>query len=97
MEAQYSVGIRSESKCNLKTYSKTVGVESVFEIEADTREILLWRSGLTILNVNATVCCCHKYILLNHYATQQKTCCNPFGLHKSLFRGRRIMIIFFYA
>ena len=29
MEEQGSVGIRSESKCNLKTYSTTVGVESV--------------------------------------------------------------------
>ena len=43
MEAQSTAGIRSESKCNLKTYSKIVGVESVFEIEPDTRETMLWR------------------------------------------------------
>ena len=92
MEAQCTAGIRSESKCNLKTYSKTVGVESVFEIELDTTEIMLWRSGLIILN-NAIICCHHKYILLNCYATQQKTCCNAFGLHKSVCRGR-IRIIF---
>ena len=41
MKAQCSVDIGSESNCNLKTYSKTVGDESVFEIEPDTSEILL--------------------------------------------------------
>ena len=40
MEAQCRVGIKSESKYNLKTYSKTVGVESVFQIQPDTREIM---------------------------------------------------------
>ena len=96
MEGQCTVGIRSESKCNLKTYSGIVGVQSVFEIEPDIRETMLWKSGLTILNINATVCWHHKYILLNHDATQQKICCNPFGLHKSVCRGR-IIIIFFHA
>ena len=79
MEAQYSVGIRSGSKPNMKTQSKTVGLESVFETEPDTKKIMLWRSGLTILNVKPTVCCHRKYTLLNGYTTQRKTCCNPFG------------------
>ena len=41
MEGQCTVGIRSESKCNLKTYSGIVGVQSVFEIEPDIRETML--------------------------------------------------------
>ena len=79
MESQCSVGMMNESKCHLTTYSKTVGTESMLVLEPGTSEIIMWRTGITILYRNATVCYHNKYMFLKWYITQEKKCCNPFG------------------
>ena len=36
------------------TYGRTVGVKHLESFERDELELIFWRSGLTILNINAT-------------------------------------------
>ena len=93
MERQCTVGNISETKCHLTTYSKTVGTNTFMELEPETREILMWRTGITILNANATICYHHKYVFHKRYPMQQKKCCNPFGLDSSTKKGQFIMHI----
>lgn len=88
MDSQCTVGDMVGCKCHLTTYSKRVGTETLESLDQDTRETLMWRTGLTILNINATVCFHHKYVFLKRYQLQQKACCNPFNLHSSTKKGK---------
>ena len=42
-------------KYNKLTFSRTVGVKYLESFEKDELELIFWRSGLTILNINATI------------------------------------------
>ena len=49
------VGLYMNSDCNKLTYSRTVGVKYLESFKRDELELIVWRSGLTILNINATM------------------------------------------
>ena len=72
MENLCIVGTMCERECHLTTYSKTAGIDLLLEMEPDSREILMWETGVTITNNNATVRFHHKYVFLKQYALQQK-------------------------
>ena len=67
MEIPCTVDTMCESECHLTAYSKTVGADSLLEMEQDSREILNWRTGATIMNNNATIWFHHKYVFLKRY------------------------------
>ena len=71
------VGTLTGTKCHLQTYSKSIGNEFISDLPPDTRETLMWRTGVTILSLNPTICFHHKYVYLNWFAAQQKSCCDP--------------------
>ena len=50
-----SVGLYMNSECNKLTYSRPVGVKYLKYFKRDGLELIFWRSGLTILNINATI------------------------------------------
>ena len=58
------VGTLTGTKCHLQTYSKNVGNKFISDLPPDTRETLMWRTGVTILNLNPTICFHHKYVYL---------------------------------
>ena len=92
MEAQCTVSVMLQSQCHLKTYSKALGIHEIVDLDPETREIVMWRANLTMLNLNATVCLHHKYLLLNRYPMQQRACCNPFKLHLSVKKGKKVAV-----
>ena len=49
---------------NKLTYSRTVGVKYLESFERDELELTFWRSDLTILNINATICHHHEKTVL---------------------------------
>ena len=55
-----SVGLYMNSECNKLAYSTTFGVKYLESFERDELEFIFWRSGLTILNINATICHHHE-------------------------------------
>ena len=75
------VGTLTGTKCHLQTYSKSVGNEFISDLPPDTRETLMWKTGVTILNLNPTICFHYKYVYLKRFAAQQKLCCDPFSIH----------------
>ena len=93
MEPICTVGYITGSACHQNTYVIGTNVSELSGLEMATREIILWRSGLSILNINATICSHHKYIVYKRFPMQEKRCCNPFSLHKSTRRGS---IVYFY-
>ena len=46
---QCSIAILSESQCHQTTYSKTVGIEHFDDLPSEDREIMMWRTGLSII------------------------------------------------
>ena len=46
------VGTLAGTKCYLQTYLKNVGNKFISDLPPDTRETLMWRTGVTILNSN---------------------------------------------
>ena len=67
MENPCAVCAMFEIECHLTTYSKIVVIDLLLEIEPESRKILMWRTGVTILNSNAIVCFHHKHVFLNRY------------------------------
>ena len=59
---QCSTGTLLESQCHQTTYSKTVGIEPFDNLPWEGREILMWRTGLSITNSNPTTCLHHMFI-----------------------------------
>ncbi|XP_065644790.1 uncharacterized protein LOC136075457 isoform X3 [Hydra vulgaris] len=84
---QRFIGIKLEIECYLATYILLLGIESIEDIPEYKREVLMWRTELSIINVKATTCLHHKHVYLKHYATKLKRCCNPFNTHKKVING----------
>ena len=81
-----SVGLYMNSECNKLTYSRTVGVKYLESFERDELELILGRSGLTILNFNGTIYH-HEETVLIRFSSMQKTCFDPFKAHKKAAKG----------
>ena len=81
------VGLYMNSECNKLTYFRTVGVKNLESFERDELELIFWRSGLTILNINATICHQHEQTVLRIFSSMQKTCFNPSKAHKKTVKG----------
>ena len=82
-----SVGLYMNSECNKLTYSRTVGVNYLESFERDKLELIFWRSSLTILNINATICHHHKQTILTRFSSIQKTCFDLFKAHKKAVKS----------
>ena len=82
-----SYGLISGDECHKKTYSKECKLKLINEFDSEQRELIYWRSGLSVINLNAKVCSHHEYWLLNQFEIQKKKCCDPFQNHKKAVKG----------
>ncbi|XP_065643371.1 uncharacterized protein LOC136075062 [Hydra vulgaris] len=82
-----SVGILSNDQCHKMVHTKSIGLKDLSSYSERNRNLLLWRSGLSILNVNVKICLHHEQILLNRFANSQKKCIDPFKRHKTNIKG----------
>ena len=82
-----SVGLYMSSECNKLTFSRTVGVKYVESFERDELELIFWRSCLTILNINATICHHHEQTVLRRFPSVQKNCFDMFKGHRKAVKG----------
>ena len=72
----YTVGILLNDQCHKIVYTESTGLTYIKLFRE--RNLLLWRSGLSILNVNVKIYFCHEHLLLNRFASDlflsQKNC-----------------------
>ena len=47
----------------------------------------MWRSGLTILNIDANICYHHEQLMNKRYNLSHKTCSDPLKIHKKDVKG----------
>ena len=60
MESVRTVGRITGSACHLNAYVTGLDVFELSCMDTITRDIVLWRSGLSTVNTNATICSHHK-------------------------------------
>lgn len=87
MNTPCSVGLTLKTECHKQSYSKRIGLKNLESFDWKEREVILWRSGLSIVNVNATICHHHEHTVLHRFKSLQKTCFDPFKAHKRIVKG----------
>ena len=92
MDQKCTVGIVNDEDCHMTTYTKKIGLIELLSLDIETREIIMWRSGLSIIYQNPSICYHHNYMIEKRFPMTKQTCCNPFQLHKSVRRGKLYII-----
>ena len=72
-----------KTECNLKHYSRTIGIKQVDELKEDEAVIFLWRAGLLENRSNVfTICYHHEQFFGKVFERKQKNCCGVLINHK---------------
>ena len=73
-----SYGMMNDEECHKLTYVSISGKSFTWDFDPVQQEVLMWRSGFSLINADADVCLHHEYVLLKRYELMQKRCCDPF-------------------
>lgn len=73
-----SYGMMNDEECHKLTYASISGKSFIRDFDPVQREVLMWRSGFSLINADADVCLHHEHVLLKRYELMQKRCCDPF-------------------
>ena len=78
-----SIGSFIEDTCHLKRYCRRTGLLQISELSDRDKQLLQWRSGVSLDIVqNGTLCFHHERVLLSQFESTQRYCCDPFKVHK---------------
>ena len=83
-----SYDMMNDEECHKLTYVSIAVKSFIRDFDPVQQEVLMWHSGLSLINADADVCLHHKYLLLKRYEFMQKRCCNPFQSHQKPRKGR---------
>ena len=78
---------------HVNSYCSTTGLISIDLLNPEEREVILWRAGLSMINIDTTLCHHHNYILSKRFVMKERSCCNPFGLHSTTRKGNSFYIL----
>ena len=93
MASQCTFGYFTGKTCHVTTYCSNTGLISIDLLDPQEREVILWRAGLSMINVDTTLCHHHNYILSKRFFMKERSCCNPFGLHSNTRKGNSFYIL----
>ena len=93
MASQCTFGYFAGKTCHVTTYCSTTGLISIYLLDPQEREVILWRAGLSMINVDTTLCYHLNYILSKRFVIKERSCCNPFGLHSTTRKGNSLYIL----
>ena len=68
--------------CHVTTYCSTTGLISNDLLDSQERRVILWRAGLSMINVDTTLFHNRNYILSKRFVMKERSCCNVCGLHR---------------
>ena len=74
--------------CHKLSYCRKIGLKKIELFDSEMREVIMWRSGLSVLNVGAEICLHHEQLLTSRFASMHMKCFDPFKSHrKNVKRG----------
>lgn len=86
-QMQCSVGVLLGDTCHKLTFCRKTGFRKLGSFSSEDREVIMWRSGLTILNIDANICYHHEQLMNKRYNLSHKTCYDPLKIHKKDVKG----------
>ena len=92
MASRGTFGYFTVKTCQVTTYCSTTGLISIDLMDPQEREVILWRTGLSMINMDTTFSHHYNYILSKRFVMREKSCCNPFGLHSTTRKGNSFYI-----
>lgn len=80
-----SVGVQLQatSECHKIYYTRHTGFKTKQDISSSDLLLLQLRTGIT-LSENNTICFHHAKIYIERFEDLQKSCCDPFNIHRKL-------------
>ena len=81
-------GTMNDEECHKLTYISISCKNFIWDFDPVEREVLMWHSGLSLINADADVCLHHEYVLFKRYELMEKKCCDPFQSHQKTRKGR---------
>ena len=69
-----SYGTMNDEECHILTYVSISGKSFIRDFDSVEQEVLLWCSGLSLINVDADICLHHEYVFFKCYELVQKKC-----------------------
>ena len=82
-----TVGEYLGDSCHQLKFCRKVGLKKLDSFDVDAREVIMWRTGVSILNVDADICFHHEKVVTQRFLLYQKNCCNPFKAHQNEIKG----------
>ena len=74
-----SYGMMNDEECHKLTHVSISGKSFIRDFDPVLQEVLLWCSGLSLINVDVDVCLCHEYVFFKRYELMQMNLhCDPF-------------------
>lgn len=81
MDNKCCVGLLKQTECHKLTYVTKKGLENVSDLSEEELNLIKIRSELDDKEI-INICLHHKSLFLSKYEFLQKTCCDPFKIHK---------------
>lgn len=80
-----SVGVQLQAtnECHKTYYTRHTGFKTKQDISSSDLLLLQLRTGIT-LSENNTICFHHAKIYIERFEDLQKSCCDPFNIHRKL-------------
>ena len=75
---KYSYGMMNDEECLKLTYVSVSSKSFIQDFDPVQPEVLMWRSGLSLINADGDICLHQEYVLPKRYELMQKRCCDPF-------------------
>ena len=92
MASQWTFGYFTGKTCHVTTYCSTTGLISNDLLDPQERRVILWRAGLSMINVDTTLCHHHNCILSKRFVMKEGSCRNVFGLHSATRKGNSFYV-----
>ena len=93
MASQYTFDHFTGKNCHGTTDCSTTGLYWIDFLDPQEREVILWRDGLSMINVDTILCHHHNYILSKRFVMKQRSCWNPLGFHSTTRKGNSFYVL----
>ena len=80
-----SVGVQLQTtnECHKTHYTRHTGFKTLQELSSNDMLLLQLRTGMTLAG-NNTICFHYAKVYIDRFEDLQKSCCDPFNIHKKL-------------
>ena len=84
-----SVGAKTVDECDKLSHTSSVGRKKLAEFSDDDKKVIAKRTNIPVAEITDSldydICLHHEQVFLIKFARNQKSCCNPYQVHISIY------------